>query len=199
MTRPRTPSPLGALEEAALALSERQRAFALIGGLAVSVRAEIRFTRDVDLAVRVADDNDSEGLIFELRDAGMRVVTTVEHQSQHRLATARLESRAGIVIDLMFASTGIEAEIVERATALEVGAVERLPVARAEELLAMKVLSARPDRPQDAQDIRSLLQFVPALDLDAVRNNLGLIATRGYAREQDLQAKLQALLRELTA
>ena len=34
--------------------------WALIGGLAVAVRAEPRFTRDVDLAVTVADDREAE-------------------------------------------------------------------------------------------------------------------------------------------
>jgi hypothetical protein len=37
-------------------------AFDLIGGLAVSVRAEPRFTRDIDLAVAVTDDRDAESL-----------------------------------------------------------------------------------------------------------------------------------------
>jgi len=35
------------------------RRFALVGGLAVSVRAEVRFTRDVDIVVLVADDPDA--------------------------------------------------------------------------------------------------------------------------------------------
>jgi Nucleotidyl transferase AbiEii toxin, Type IV TA system len=199
MGRTRAISPLAALEEAAAALGAQGRGFALIGGLAVSVRGEVRFTRDVDLAVVVQDDADAETLIFQLRDAGMRVVATVEHQTQHRLATARLESKSGIVVDLMFASTGIEAEIVGRATPLQVGALDALAVARAEELLAMKVLSERPDRPQDAMDIRGLLAFVPELDLAAVRDNLALIESRGYAREQDLKAKLDTLLDTLTA
>ena len=45
-----------ALAAAVEALKAANRNFALVGGLAVSVRAEVRFTRDVDLAVRVADD-----------------------------------------------------------------------------------------------------------------------------------------------
>lgn len=40
------------------------RPFALVGGLAVSFRAEVRFTRDVDLAVVVKDDADFESLVF---------------------------------------------------------------------------------------------------------------------------------------
>jgi hypothetical protein len=40
-----------ALFAVAAALGARHRAFAVVGGLAVSVRSEPRFTRDVDVAV----------------------------------------------------------------------------------------------------------------------------------------------------
>jgi predicted nucleotidyltransferase len=44
------PAPELALAAIARELSERGRRFALVGGLAVSVRSEVRFTRDVDIA-----------------------------------------------------------------------------------------------------------------------------------------------------
>lgn len=66
----------------------------------------MRFTRDVDIVVAVEDDDAAERLVFELRSSGYRVVATVEHQLQQRLATARLMSPAGVVVDLMFANCG---------------------------------------------------------------------------------------------
>lgn len=41
------------------------RPFALVGGLAVSLRAEARFTRDVDLAIVAADDAEVERLVYD--------------------------------------------------------------------------------------------------------------------------------------
>ena len=41
--------------------------FAVVGGLAVSVRTEPRFTRDADLAVALATDAEAESLIHALR------------------------------------------------------------------------------------------------------------------------------------
>ena len=38
----------------------------MVGGLAISVRAEVRFTRDVDIVVLVADDSEAESLTFLL-------------------------------------------------------------------------------------------------------------------------------------
>jgi hypothetical protein len=80
-----------ALEEALATLLSRLnaagRSFALVGGLAVSVRAEVRFTRDVDVAVVVADDADAEGLVHSFRSQGYLPVAVVEHETQKRLST----------------------------------------------------------------------------------------------------------------
>lgn len=187
--------------EAALAditqkLLDMGRPFALVGGLAVSFRAEVRFTRDVDLAVVANDDADFEGLVFDLRSSGYFPLATVEHTQQKRLSTARLQSPLGFVVDLIAASCGIEREVVERATLVDLPGVGQLPVARSEELLAMKILSMTERRLQDRIDARNLVLFGDNLDLAAVEDNLNRIVARGFHREQDLHAKLAGLLAE---
>jgi hypothetical protein len=176
------------------ALRAKGLAFALVGGLAVSIRAEVRFTRDVDVVVAVADDEVAERLIYDLIGLGYRVFATVEHEARKRLATVRLISPEGVKVDLLFASSGIESEIAARATSLEMGAAGIVPVARAEEILAMKVLSMTERRFQDRIDAQRLVELVPELDVDDVRANLKLIQVRGYDRAQDLTAKLDAVL-----
>jgi len=184
-----------ALAAVASDLTALERRFALVGGLAVSARAEVRFTRDVDLAVASTGDEDAEQLVHAMTTRGYQVRATVEQEAVGRLSTVRLLSPAGVKVDILFASSGIEAEIVERAEWLD--HVEgRLPVARAEELVATKVLSADADRLQDHLDFRSLLS-VAAVDLDAVRDDLRLIEARGFARQQDLIAKLNSMLASL--
>jgi hypothetical protein len=49
------------LRQAAADLDVIGARWAVIGGLAVAFRAEPRFTKDVDLAVAVADDQEAEG------------------------------------------------------------------------------------------------------------------------------------------
>jgi hypothetical protein len=187
------PSPEDALAEAAGNLRRLGVQFALVGGLAVSLRAEVRFTRDVDLAVSVESDAQLEALVGQLSSAGYRAVAVVEHTERKRVATVRLASRLGIVVDLLAASCGIEEEIVARATAVDLD-IGPLPVARAEELLSMKVLSMTERRLQDRIDAASLLLVNVGLDMAAVRANLRTIRDRGYARDQDLDAKLEMLL-----
>ena len=183
-----------ALAAAASELVAAGKRFALVGGLAVSVRAEVRFTRDVDFAVAVADDREAEALAFELRNHGYSVAASVEHDARGRLATLRLISPPRVKVDLLFASSGIESEAVTRATLVALPGVAEIPVVQAEELLAMKVLSMTEERLQDRIDAKNLLLFNPELDLDRVRELLRLIRERGYHRGQDLEAKLQSLL-----
>ncbi len=93
----------------------------------------------------------------------------------------------GVILDLLFASSGIESEVVEQATVIEVFPGIELPVARVSELLALKIL-ARDDelRPQDTIDIRALLQEATDSDLEATGTALALIVERGYHRKRDL-------------
>jgi hypothetical protein len=188
------PAPELALTAICRELAALGRRFALVGGLAVSVRAEVRFTRDVDLAVQVEDDADAETLIYQLRSVGYTPVASVEHDTRDRLATVRLMSPQSVKVDLLFASSGIEQEIVEWATPVDLGVPGVVPVARAEELLAMKVLSMTDMRLQDRMDAQRLLEFVPDIDLNIVRAHLSRITERGFARQQDLEAKFDALV-----
>lgn len=50
------------------------------------------FTRDVDLAVAVADDEAAEHLVYGLRSEGFEAVASVERGERERLSTVRLLS-----------------------------------------------------------------------------------------------------------
>jgi hypothetical protein len=171
------------------------RAWAVIGGLAVSARAEPRFTRDIDLALAVADDADAEALVRALGASGYRVLAALEQEEVGRLATVRLEAPgegpAGVVVDLLFASSGVEPEVVGAAEVLEVFPGLPLRVARRGHLLALKLLSNAPSRPQDAVDIAVLLREAGAADLEDARQAAALIVTRGFGRGRDLVGLLE--------
>jgi predicted nucleotidyltransferase len=185
----------GALVAASAALSNRR--WALVGGLAVSVRCEPRFTRDIDLAVAVANDADAEALVRSLLNDGYRVLATVEQEAVGRLATVRLgvpgETAAGVVVDLLFASSGIEPEIVASAEPLEVFDGLTVPVARTGDLIALKLLSQDDRRPQDAIDLQALAAGADDAERTRARNGVAQIVARGFARGRDLSADLEAL------
>ena len=178
-------------------LTEGGVAFALVGGLAVSVRTEPRFTRDADVAVAVADDPAAEALIHTLRRRGYAIAAIVEQEAVGRLATVRLTRSSEPeppVVDLLFASSGIEREIVADAEPIEVIRNLTIPVARTGHLIALKILS-RDDvrRPQDLVDLRALLRVASPPELSLTRQSLSLISERGYHRGRDLMAEMDRL------
>lgn len=188
-----------ALRLSAQALDAAGLRWAVVGGLAVSARAEPRTTRDVDLAVTVGGDAEAEAALYRLHVHGFTVVTLVEQAARHRLATARLRSSdpriRGIFIDLLFASSGIEAEVVDAAERMELVPGLIVPVARTGHLLALKALARNDrDRPQDLDDIRALLRESTPHDVEEARTSVRLIEQRGFARGQDLGAGLETLL-----
>lgn len=168
----------------------------LIGGLAVGARTDPRFTKDLDLAVNSQNDEASEQLLFALQGAGYRILAILEHQASGRLATARLAppgAQEPVIIDLLFASSGIEGSIVSRSEVLEVFHEVRVPVASLGDLIAMKIL-ARDDkiRPQDRLDLNALLNLAQEHDRKIARKALAEMAERGYNRGRQLEAELTA-------
>ena len=172
--------------------------FALVGGLAVSIRTEPRFTRDADLVVAVASDDEAEQLIRHMRGTGYEVHALVEHETAHRLATVRLSRSSGPqtpVVDLLFASSGIEAEIVADAEPIEVLPGLMISVARVGHLLILKLLSQDDEhRPQDSVDLRALLLVASAQERERMRGAAALITHRGYHRGRDLAGAIETLL-----
>jgi predicted nucleotidyltransferase len=188
------PDALAALGQIAAELGRLGTPFCVVGGFGVSLRGEVRFTRDVDVAVLVKTDSEVEALVRELRARGYGVVALVEHDDVRRVATVRLRSPSAVTVDLLTASSGIEAEVIARSTTVAIEGVGAVPVAQAEELLAMKVLSMDDRRLQDRSDALKLIEINEELDLERVREDLRLIEKRGFHRKQDLLAKLEGLL-----
>ncbi len=173
--------------------------WALVGGLAISVRAEPRNTNDVDVAVVVTGDPEAETVVRAVRGLGYRDRPVGAHLEQidvGRLAGFRLVSPGAeplaVGVDLLFASSGIEPEIVAAAQVLEVLPGVFLPVASLSHLLALKVLAGRD---KDRMDAHSLIRFARQADLERTREALRLIDRRGFHRGKDLLGELSALLR----
>jgi hypothetical protein len=186
------------LKEASETLERCRRQFALVGGMAISVRLEPRFTRDVDLVVAVSGDRDAESLMRNLLAAGYSAVMVIEQESKGRIATVRCkrttELEHGAFVDLLFASSGIEEEIVAGAEILEIFPQVSLPVASIGHLIALKVLARDDDeRPQDLVDLKSLLRVATAEDVEVAESALRLIEDRGFHRGRPLVE----LLREM--
>lgn len=194
---------LDTLRGICLALDSAQAQWALVGGLAVGMRAEPRNTRDVDVCLAVGSDAEAEALVYSLTGLGYRQGTVIEQTSLGRLATVRLhppgQGPRGVLVDLLFASSGIEREVVGAAERLELLPSLVVPVASLAHLISLKVL-ARDDRrrPQDILDLKALLAVANGSDLATARTALGLVAQRGFHRNKNLDLELDRAISELS-
>lgn len=168
----------------------------------MSARAEPRFTRDVDVAVATPDDEAAEHVVRTLMSEGYGFVASVEHDTAGRLATIRLSTERDapeqtVIVDILFASSGIESEVVAAAEPLEILPGLTMPVALTGHLIAVKLL-ARDDerRPQDFADLLALRAVAGPADLKLAREAVALITQRGFDRGRDLLAAFDDLFAE---
>lgn len=181
-------------------LEELRLRWALVGGWAVTVRTRPRTTEDLDVAIAVRDDREAERVAFSLRSRGYLYLPehALEQTETERLATVRLllpeEETQGVVVDLLFASSGIEHEIVEGATTEEILPGLEVPVARIGHLVALKILAGRE---LDTRDARWLWEAAGDEDRQLARDALSLITQRRFNRSKDLLAELDRILAAL--
>jgi len=177
-------------------LRQADVSFALVGGLAVSLRTNPRFTRDADIVVAVADDAQAEALVRTMLSLGYALQASVEQTEVDRLATVRLRSRVagGVIVDLLFASSGIEPEVAAAADDLVLAHHLRMPVATVGHLIALKLLSHDNERRrQDLIDLDELKRAASDVDWVAASAACQLIAQRRYHRGRDLPLLLRQL------
>ena len=175
--------------------------YALIGGLAVSVRSEPRFTRDVDIAVAVDSDEAAEQLVRAMFGRGFELHMQIEQKTDGRLATCRLTHRddpGSTIVDLFFASSGIEHEVIAAADMVALTDSIELPVVQSEDLIVLKLLAVANRRnAQDTQDVVNLLQMVDPERLDRTRMLIRLVSHRRPQSGKNLQAVFEQLLEQV--
>ncbi len=180
-----------ALRESLNDLKKSGTQSALIGGLAVSVHTEPQFTRDVDIAVSVTNDDQAKQIIHPLMQLQYTIATSIEQKRVGRLACVRLQKNSSLLMDLLFASSGIEPEIVDQAETLEILPDIQVPIANIGHLIALKILSNNKHRPQDELDLKKLIEVANSAELIRAETGLALITSRGYHRDRNLQDLLR--------
>lgn len=171
--------------------------WALVGGMAVSIRAEPRTTQDVDVAIAVGSDPEAERITLSLKLRGYQP-QPVQHfveAADGRLSAARLlcpgEEESAVGVDLLFAFSGIEEEIVAEAETWEILPRLRVPLARTEHLVALKILAGRF---KDLADAHLLWDHAGPGSRARVAEILERIRERGFHRGKDLQAEFSRFL-----
>ena len=165
--------------------------FAVVGGIAVSAYGVNRNTKDMDFAVLAHEDKEAEQAIHKIAQFGYRIHSALEQDQTQRLATVRILTPESIFSDFLFASSGIEPEIVAQAQPSTLLGLDQVPVAARPHLIATKILAYRDARPLDLMDAIDMIRRASPDEMAQVPPLLRLIETRGYDRGEDLPAKLE--------
>jgi hypothetical protein len=144
------------IRDLARLLDSAEISYALIGGHAVNVWVEPRFTADIDITIE-AGVGQSERVKELLQGAGFEqdFVEGEEHTSGPDFIRF-VSSDGRQVLELQAAKTDLQASLLERARPSEDG----VRVATAEDLIVLKLIA---NRPKDRIDLLSLCQL-PGLD-----------------------------------
>lgn len=134
-------------------LTSNQLAYALIGGLASSIRGEPRVTADVDLVIGTEVDGALQ-LIEKLDGSSFSpLFDGVEEVVEQAFILPLRHRQTSVKVDLSIGLSGFEKRMMERSTAIELEG-QKVQVVTAEDLLLMKMLAGRP---QDQQDVKGIV------------------------------------------
>jgi hypothetical protein len=165
----------------------------LFGAQAAILHGVARLTADVDVTVALGSRSTTE-LVAALTRAGFELrVPDVHGFVEATRVLPLVHARSRMPVDVVLAGPGLEDRFFARAEERMVGGV-RVPVAAAEDLVAMKVLAGRP---KDLDDAATIIRTRRAtLGLDTIRETLHLLE-QALDRD-DLVAELQRLLDQST-
>ena len=168
-------------------LENMRVSYAVIGGLAASLRGEPRVTADVDLVVGATVESALE-LISSLKGSSLEPLFAGVEEVIERAFILPLRHRpTGVKIDLAIGLSGFEQQALVRAEAMEIAGHEVL-VATAEDLLIMKILAGRP---RDQQDVEGIVNAQgESLDWEYCLRTAQLL---GDAIDQDLVSHVEKL------
>ena len=161
----------------------------VFGAQAAILHGSARLSADVDVTVDLRGESRPTPLVGPLAAAGFtrRELDDAAVEATRVLpVTHRVTS---IPVDIVLAGPGLEALFLERARPMDVGGV-RVPVACAEDVVAMKLLAGRP---KDFEDVEAIVAAHGArLDLDLVRATIALL--EGALDRNDLSRALDRAL-----
>ena len=142
------------LRDASAWLAESGVPFALIGGLAATVRGRVRVTEDVDLLL-ACDLTAAAALLNGVETSPFEAAFEDAEQLLRTAFILPLDHReTGVRLDLSVGLTLFEQEAVARAERQTLNGIQVF-VITAEDLLVMKLLA---DRPKDQQDIEGIVE-----------------------------------------
>ena len=142
------------------ALEDQGVPHVFIGGVAVAALGRPRTTRDVDALVLLRDTSIHDVLAGAKRHGIAPRIADAEAFAATHNVLLLVHETTGVTIEVALGMLPFEEEAVERAREVSLGQLRfRIPLP--EDLIVMKAVA---HRPQDLEDIRSIVEANPHLD-----------------------------------
>jgi len=137
----------------------------VIGGIAVSVLGEARFTEDLD-AMFLLSTKDIAQFLDSAKQEGIepRIENAAEFAKKSRVLLLR-HTVTDTNIDISLGILPFEQEMVERSSIQKFDDALQVRLPTPEDLIIMKAIA---HRPKDIEDIRTIVDKYPALDQDRI-------------------------------
>lgn len=141
------------LVDATSVLKKHGFQYALIGGLAASIRGRTRTTEDVGIVIQSEISEALQFLTVLVETMLTPLFPDVQAVIRRSYILPLRHQETGVTIDLAIGASGFEHQVIARATDIKISS-RSIRVATAEDILLMKIMAGRP---QDNQDIDGIV------------------------------------------
>jgi hypothetical protein len=162
----------------------------LFGAQAALLYGSTRLTSDVDITIYLGDQTVGT-LVRCLEAAGFELRIKDDEFLRQTSVLPLVHLPTSIPVDAVLAGPGLEERFLERATVHRLGNLQ-VPVARAEDVIAMKILAGRPKDLEDALAI--LATQGTRIDLALIRSTLDILERA--LDQNDLMPELDRLVQQ---
>ena len=148
------------LKKIAFQLTKSNIPYMIIGGQAVLLYGEPRFTRDIDITLGVGTD-ESHKIKQIITNLNLTVkVKNYKRFAEKTMVIPALDKKTGIGVDFVFSYTGYERQAIKKAKDVKFGKTN-IKIASLEDVIIHKIIAGRP---RDIEDVRVILIKNPNYD-----------------------------------
>lgn len=141
------------LERLAAAFKNTGIPYMVIGGQAVLLYGEPRFTRDIDVTLGIGAE-DLDRVLSICKKIGLRPLTkNVASFVSETMVLPAVDSKTQIRVDFVFSFTPYEAQAIQRNRKVKMGS-QKICFASPEDVIIHKIFAGRP---RDHEDVKSIL------------------------------------------
>jgi len=153
------------LKKVSIELNKNKIPYMIIGGQAVLLYGEPRFTRDIDITLGVDVDSFQDILSITEKLGLKPAADDPEKFAAKTNVFPVIDGKSGIRIDFIFSFSAYEREALKRAKHVAVSGV-KVKYISAEDLIIHKLIAGRP---RDIEDVKNVLARKKRLDIKYIR------------------------------